>query len=43
MATVTKRVWIDSKGRRKEAWRISYVDASGERRHPDKRGDLFYD
>lgn len=37
MATVTKRVWIDSKGRRKEAWRISYVDAGGERRHVQRR------
>jgi integrase len=37
MSTVTKRVWTDSKGRRKEAWRISYVDASGERRHVQRR------
>lgn len=37
MATVTKRVWTDSSGRRKEAWRISYVDASGERRHVQRR------
>src|SRR4051812_6283867 len=33
MATVRKRVWTDTKGQRKEAWRISYVDASGQRRH----------
>jgi integrase len=37
MATVTKRVWTDSKGRRKEAWRISYADARGERRHVQRR------
>ena len=37
MATVTKRVWTDSRGRRKEAWRISYVDAGGERRHVQRR------
>ena len=37
MATVTKRVWSDSNGRRKEAWRISYVDASGTRRHVQRR------
>jgi integrase len=37
MATVAKRVWTDSKGRRKEAWRISYVDAKGTRRHVQRR------
>jgi integrase len=37
VASVTKRVWTDSKGRRKEAWRISYVDAGGKRRHVQRR------
>jgi integrase len=37
MSTVTRRVWTDSKGRRREAWRISYIDASGERRHVQRR------
>jgi integrase len=37
MSTVTKRVWTDSSGRRKEAWRISYVDASGARRHVQRK------
>lgn len=37
MATVTKRVWTDSKGHQKEAWRISYEDASGKRRHVQRR------
>jgi hypothetical protein len=37
MATVIKRVWTDSKGRRREAWRISYVDANGARRHVQRR------
>jgi integrase len=37
MATVTKRKWVDAKGGRKEAWRVSYVDASGERRHVQRR------
>jgi integrase len=37
MATVGKRQWIDSKGRKKEAWRVSYSDASGVRRHVQRR------
>lgn len=37
MSTVTRRVWTDSKGRRREAWRVSYVTASGERRHVQRR------
>lgn len=37
MAAVTKRIWTDSRGRRKEAWRISYVDAKGVRRHVQRR------
>lgn len=37
MASVTKRAWTDTKGRRKEAWRVSYTDASGERRHVQRR------
>jgi integrase len=37
MATVSKRIWTDLKGRRKEAWRISYVDARGNRRHVQRR------
>jgi integrase len=37
MATVTKRVWTDANGHRKEAWRISYKDASGTRRHVQRR------
>lgn len=32
MATVTKRVWIDARGKRKEAWRVSYNDQNGKRR-----------
>jgi integrase len=37
MSTVIKRVWTDSEGRRKQAWRISYVTANGERRHVQRR------
>lgn len=37
MATVSRRIWTDSKGRRKEAWRVSYTDASGKRRHVQRR------
>ena len=37
MATVSKRVWIDAGGRRKEAWRVSYTDPSGKRRHVQRR------
>jgi integrase len=37
MATVTKRVWTNSKGHQKEAWRVSYADASGKRRHVQRR------
>src|SRR4051812_18734283 len=37
MATVSKRHWVDANGRRKEAWRISYMDATGERRHVQRR------
>jgi integrase len=32
MATVTKRVWTDARGKRKEAWRVAYTDQSGKRR-----------
>ena len=37
MATVSKRTWIDASGRRKEAWRVSYTDPSGKRRHVQRR------
>jgi integrase len=33
MATVSKRSWKDGKGRQQEAWRVSYNDQSGKRRH----------
>lgn len=32
MATVTKRIWPDSKGRQQEAWRVAYTDNLGKRR-----------
>jgi integrase len=32
MATVTKRVWTDAHGKRKEAWRVAYNDQNGKRR-----------
>lgn len=32
MATVIKRAWIDARGKRKEAWRVSYNDQNGKRR-----------
>jgi integrase len=32
MATVTKRVWKDANGKRKEAWRVAYNDQKGRRR-----------
>lgn len=37
MATVSKRLWIDSKGRQREAWRVSYTDAEGKRRFVQRR------
>jgi integrase len=37
MATVTKRAWTDGNGRKKEAWRISYTDASGKRRFVQRK------
>lgn len=33
MATVKKRVWATAKGEKREAWRVSYTDADGERQH----------
>ncbi len=33
MATIKKRSWVTAKGERKEAWRISYTDSGGKRRH----------
>lgn len=41
MGTVAKRFWTDSKGRKKEAWRVSYTDRYGERHH--KQFDLKRD
>ena len=37
MASVVKREWKDAKGRTKIAFRVSYTDASGKRRHVQKR------
>ena len=41
MATIKKRGWRTSKGERKEAWRVRYVDQHGETRTRqfDKRRD----
>ena len=36
MATVAKRVWTDSKGRKHEAWRVGYTDKCGKRRFVQK-------
>ena len=32
MATIKRRAWRTSKGERKEAWRVRYVDQYGETR-----------
>jgi integrase len=41
MATIRRRGWITSKGERKEAWRVRYVDQHGETR--TKQFDLKRD
>jgi integrase len=37
MATVVKRTWTDTLGRTRDAWRVSYNDQSGKRRHKQFR------
>lgn len=41
MATVKKRTWSTANGDKREAWRVSYSDSAGERRH--KQFDLKRD